>query len=45
MQDYRVQPKELCLECGLPKPTRVSTAYPDLLAQVYHKLAAIARDP
>lgn len=45
LQDNQLQPNELCKDNGLPKPTSVSVTSPDLLAQVYQKLASIACDP
>lgn len=45
VQDHHLQPNDLCKDHGLPKPTPVTITSPDVLTQVYHKLACIACDP
>lgn len=45
LQDFPVQPDELCTERSLPKPHPLSMTSPDLLAHVYERLASIGQDP
>lgn len=45
LQDYFLQPAELCKDHGLPSPISLSVTSPDLLSQTYFNLARIARDP